>query len=186
MKHSINLYRADLVPKRPLLDLQRVLTVVLVLWVIGVGWRVVLEIQTMRLESQLQAAQTEQRQKQQLLSQLSAQVAQLQIDPQLERRVRQLQAEVQNKRSVLFEFTELGSVQSFDYAAIMTELARVHEEGLWVTRIEENRGVLNLHGHAVDPALIPRWMQKFQETEQLSHLMMRLHLRPEIQKFSCL
>ena len=168
MKHTINLYRADLLPKRPLLDLQRVLSIMLLVWVVAVGFRVVLEVQALSLTNQVNAAQQEQRQKQQLLTQLSAQVAQLRVDPELERRVRVLRARTQNQRSILVEFREIGRVQSFDYAAILTELAQVHQDGIWLTKVEENNGVLNLHGFTVDPAILPYWMQKFRDKEHLS------------------
>ncbi|RUO18081.1 PilN domain-containing protein [Aliidiomarina haloalkalitolerans] len=167
MKHSINLYRPDLIPKRPILDFERLLVAIIIVWVIGIGMRVVLEARGLALNNQVQSAQTQLNQKQQTMQQLAGQVAQLQIDPVLERRVENLRTEVAKSRSVLSEFRAIGAIQSFDYAAILTELATIHEDGIWLTQINERNGVLSLQGYVTEPALVARWVQKFDDTTNL-------------------
>lgn len=168
MKQTINLFRADLLPPQPLLDLRRLLFVILAVWIVMVGWRVTLEIMDLSLRSQLTQVQSLQQQRQSELAAVAQQVAQLRVDPELPRTIRALEAELQNKRGVLSQFGHLDDMQMFDYAALLTELAQSHKDGVWLKRIHENNGVLNLYGGTSDPAVLPSWIQSFRSKSHLS------------------
>lgn len=168
MKHTINLFQQDLIPEQPWLTLPRVFIVILVLCAVLGVWKAGLMLQTSALESQVEAQRTLLNEQQQQLATLSDQLRTQAPNPALEADVGRLENQVATRQYLLAEFRRRGQIKQHDYAGLLTDLALLHRDGVWLTRIHQDRDQLNLHGHAVNASILPQWMQSFKESTVLS------------------
>lgn len=168
MKHSINLFQADLVPEQPWLTVQRILIALLVVVVVLVAMRGISEWQLSGARSELNQLQQQRVSAQQQVSELGSQVAARRPDPRLERDIVRLEATVQTRQALLAELQRRGQLSRLDYAQLLTDLARLQRDGLWLTRIQQQQQQVTLHGKAVEAGLLPEWMQSFQLTPSLA------------------
>lgn len=168
MKHSINLFQQDMIPEQPWLTLSRVLLVVAVLlFMLGV-WKVGLVLQANTLGSNVEAQRTILTEQQQELTRLTERLHAQAPSAELQSDVNRLENEVATRQYLLAEFQRRGQIQQHDYAGLLTDLALLHREGVWLTRIHQERGRVNLHGYAVSASVLPAWMQSFSESKVLS------------------
>ncbi|MCH8492842.1 MAG: PilN domain-containing protein [Idiomarina sp.] len=168
MKHSINLFQADLIPEQPWLTLPRILFVILLLIVALVAAKGVMSWQVSGLQSELATATAQRANAQQQITQLGGQLAAIRPDARLQAEVLRLEAEVLTRQRLLAELQRRGQLDQHDYASLLSDLARLHRDGLWLTRIQQRQGSVILHGKAVDASLLPLWMQQFKTAATLS------------------
>ncbi|RUO23457.1 hypothetical protein CWE08_02085 [Aliidiomarina iranensis] len=168
MKHSINLFQHDLIPEQPWLSFTRVLLATLLVCVVLVGWKGMLILQLKDLQTQVATQQEKLANEQQELAQLSEQLRAKTPSSALQAEVNQLESEVSMRQFLLAEFQRRGQIKQQDYAELLTDLAILHREGVWLTRIHQDRNRLNLHGHSVNASILPQWMQSFKTSATLS------------------
>lgn len=168
MKHSINLFQADLVPEQPWLTVQRILLAMLVVVLVLAAVRGVSEWQLSAARSELSQLQQQRSSAQQQISELGTQAAARRPDPRLEREIVRLEATVQTRQALLAELQRRGQLSRLDYAQLLTDLARLQRDGLWLTRIQQQQQQVTLHGKATDAGLLPEWMQSFQLAPSLA------------------
>lgn len=168
LKQTVNLYRADLKPRQPLLTFHRLLVTLVCVFVLMVGWRVVLEVQQATFNERLEAARTEQAARQQQMTQLAQQVREMRPRSDLTRDVQRLETEIQLRQTLLAELRRRGQLRRHDFAGLLTDLARHHQDGVWLTRIQQTQNQLVLSGQSTDPAVLPYWLSGFRQAETLS------------------
>ncbi|MDX1526586.1 MAG: hypothetical protein R3273_10140 [Pseudidiomarina maritima] len=161
MKRIANLYVAELQPNRDPLTLKLVSLVVgtlLVVVMIGAGlskWYLAnQQATTAKLSAQNTAVQQQVNQQQELLKQaLNDKQLLAEID-QLELRLAQRQRLLQHMRSV----TQTGQPS---FANVMTDLARVDNDNIWLQRIVLAYQDMTLQGHTTAASALPRWLASF-------------------------
>lgn len=168
MKHNINLFKADIIPERPWLTLPRLLIVLLIIVGTLLLVKGYLSLQQNRLNTELQQQMSLRSELQNESAQLTRQVASLRTDPRLESQVMTLDAEIRIRQSLIAEFQRRGQMTRQDYAGLLTDLAKIDHEGLWLTRIQQRQGQIRLHGLTVDASYLPAWMQGFNNSSMLS------------------
>lgn len=168
MKHNINLFQADLIPERPWLTLPRLLIILLIIVGILLLLNGYSSLQLRQLNAELQQQTNIRSELQNKSTQLTRQIAGLRADPRLESQVMALDAEIRIRQSLIAEFQRRGQMTRQDYAGLLTDLARIDYEGLWLTRIQQRQGQIRLHGLTVDAGYLPTWMQDFNKSPMLS------------------
>lgn len=169
MKLDINLYQVSLRPVREKITSGRFLLALFIVIVLAVVIRGGYEYAAMQL-SQQQAQQTArlaqlQEQKNTLQSQLAGQ----QPSSHLLQQVAQVELDIAAGRAVLSEFEQKGAVYRDNLSPILQELAAIRLEGVWLTRMKVQANTkVELEGHALDAALLPRWMAGFAQTRTLA------------------
>lgn len=105
----------------------------------------------------------------QSVTQLQNTLAERQADPALKRELARVDRELQHKQKVLIQIQgrHFGNTEGF--AEVFVGLARQRLEGLWLTGLHIRGGgqALDLHGAALDPALLPRYLQRLREESSL-------------------
>jgi len=81
---------------------------------------------------------------------------------QLERKVEQVEAEIVGKRAALAKLRELNLGKGGGFSTYLEGLARQRITDLWLTSIiiSQGGGDLLLQGSALDPAIVPRFLQR--------------------------
>ncbi|MCC5855979.1 MAG: hypothetical protein JJU10_09960 [Idiomarina sp.] len=168
MKHAINLYHPSLRPERELLTSQRLLLTLALVVLVLVGWRVALGLSEFRLAQSQTQVSAEQSSLRADVTTLGQRARERRPDRDLSRRVDALEADIAVRRALLQEFARRGQVQRQDFSPLLTQLAAIHQDGIWLTRIRVNQERVELHGKTLNAALIPRWMGKFEEAQSLA------------------
>ncbi|TRW50472.1 PilN domain-containing protein [Aliidiomarina halalkaliphila] len=168
LKQTVNLYRADLQPRQVLLTFDRLVITLVLVFILMLGWRVVLEVQQSAFSDRIEAARTEQLQKQAEMTRLAEQVRDMRPRTDLTREVQRLETEVQLRQSLLAEMRRRGQLRRHDFAGLLTDLARHHQDGIWLTRIQQSQNQLILTGQSTDPAILPYWLSGFRQSNTLS------------------
>ncbi|EGN74910.1 Fimbrial assembly protein (PilN) [Idiomarina sp. A28L] len=168
MKHTINLFQQDLIPEEQWLTLSKVLIVIAVLCGLLGIWKAGLMVQANGIESQVAEQRVVLNEQQQQLATLSEQLRLQAPNPVLQADVGRLENQIATRQYLLAEFQRRGQIKQHDYAGLLTDLALLHRDGVWLTRIHQDRDQLNLHGHAVNASILPQWMQSFKESTVLS------------------
>lgn len=168
MKHSINLFQADLIPERPWLTLHRILLAVALIIVVILLFRAHAAVQLSQLNAELQQHTAERAQAQQQISELSREVSALRPDLNVQSRLLEYEAEIQTRQQLIGEFQRRSQIRRHHYAGLLTDLARLHLEGIWLTRIQQQDGQILLHGKTLNAGLLPLWMQSFAQSDVLS------------------
>ncbi|WP_113907015.1 PilN domain-containing protein [Aliidiomarina celeris] len=164
----INLYHSSLQPVREVLTGSRVLLAVAVVVVLMLGWRGVLEIQHRAVLSEARALAAEQEQQRSDMTSLSQAIGQRRLDRALSTQVANLERDVTARRALLQEFQRRGEIRNVNYSPLLHELASIHRDGLWLTRISISAQGIELHGRTTSAVLIPQWMRGFENTQTLS------------------
>lgn len=161
MKRIANLYVAELQPNRDPLTLKLVSLVVGALLVIviaaaGVGkWYLAnQQATTAKLTQQNRALQNQVNQQQELLKQALNDKQLLAEIENLELRLAQRQRLLQHMRSV----TQTGQPS---FANVLTDLARVDNDNIWLQRILLAHQDMTLQGHTTAASALPRWLASF-------------------------
>lgn len=87
----------------------------------------------------------------------------LEQDPALLADIERYQNEYQIKRSIVTELDSRQGQKSTGYAQLMLDLARIHQQGIWLTQIHLNEDDVRLQGGASDSAAVPKWVNKLNQ-----------------------
>ncbi|MBC3766101.1 PilN domain-containing protein [Neptunicella marina] len=164
MKYRVNLYLQELRPKVALYTLKFVVFVwgVAFLTMLAIGlWlqSSLTEINT-KYDQQLQRSnqlQTE-------LSALTRQLSQRTKSPVLLKKLDELTQTYQDKQYVMAELATLNAHSSKDFASLMQNLAKVHQEDLWLTRIKVNGNDVRFEGGVSYGDVVPQWLTELAKT----------------------
>jgi len=189
---QINLYQEEFRQQSlPLSALQALLaTAGLLLLLLGASaWRY---WQAYGLDAQVQQAQQQLQQSQQLLAEGKIAFPAAQAEPRLARRLVRLKQDVLLKQRVLQVLSgrQFGNTQGF--VEQVSGLARQRIEGMWLTQLDIRQGgaQLGMKGNALQPELLPRYLQRlahepvFAGVEFDTFLMQRRQQAPHWIEFS--
>jgi MSHA biogenesis protein MshI len=98
----------------------------------------------------------------QTVKQLQKTLAQRQPDPALQAQLARLDSQLQHKQRVLTQIKGRDFGNSEGFARVFVGLARQRLDGLWLTGLNISQGgqALDLRGSALDPQLLPRYLQR--------------------------
>lgn len=167
MKYDINLYTEALQPKRDWLTLKSLLIASLALILIVMLLRGITAWQSMQVADDLQQARERLSGLQQSVTSLAQRARAQRPQPDLEQRIATLEDDVVLMQALARELESRGGFSEQNYARILRDLSAIHQQGLWLTNIENNQGDLVLTGKTVNSAYLPRWMSRFDQVESL-------------------
>jgi MSHA biogenesis protein MshI len=102
--------------------------------------------------------------KQSQVSQLQTQHKSRKASVQLTEKLDQLTQELQGKR-VLSQHLKGQSVPNEQrYSAVMLDMARYHDEQLWISEMRFDEVGVSLRGYALNALAVPQWMNKLQKS----------------------
>lgn len=165
MQQQINLLQPPLTRPRQVLSLAQLsrasaAVVVLLIAVSSLQWW-----QGRQLEQRQIAIQQKHESLKQSVTALQDKLAQRQPDAALQAELAQVDAELQRKQKVLTQIEGRHFGNNEGFAQVFVGLARQRLDGLWLTGLHIRRGgqSLDLHGAALDPALLPRYLQRLRQ-----------------------
>lgn len=167
-KLAINLLQPELLPKRPLLSLARVVGFWLVLLIIMITWTVYSQITTDKLSQKYQTLNQQQIEQQQLLDDLQQKVSSNRADAQLLERLNKLKVVLANKKELHRQLTDQSQTYAAGFSAAMTELAVLHHKSVSLEQVNMNQGQLTFSGVAKTPDAVPQWLAGFESSTFLS------------------
>lgn len=162
MKFRVNLYSEDMRPRYELLTLPFVLSVwalVAVLLMVGwwyserqlTEWQVIAEHAEQRLQNQRAQVAAQQ----QLLGREPSEV--------LAKRVLALQKQIDTQQHILTLLDQQGNAGP-GYATFMQDLAKYHQDGIWLNQIQVNGAHLSLKGGVQHSEALPAWLEKLSQS----------------------
>src|SRR5690554_2223604 len=178
MKHGINLYHESLRPSQELLTSARLLVCLLIILVTCIFVRGGDEYAIAKVVSAQAKAQIQQAELSGRMVELAGELSRQRQDRSLLRRTERIELDVESRRALLDEFNRRGKIRRANLSPVLQELASIHVEGLWLTRISIQADGVELEGHTLAPNLIPHWMAKFASASTLaSHQFSVVELR---------
>jgi Tfp pilus assembly protein PilN len=167
MKYYVNLYTDALKPKRDWLTLKNLLIALLALVLVLAMLRGMTAWQSYQLTNELQQANERMSAMQQSVASLAQRARAQRPRPDLEQRIAKLEEDVVLMQALARELENRGGFSEQNYARILRDLSAIHQQGLWLTYIENDNGELVLTGKTVNSAYLPRWMSRFDQVESL-------------------
>ncbi|QLE87092.1 PilN domain-containing protein [Shewanella sp. Scap07] len=166
-KLRVNLFDKSLLPKQLRLSFQRLAVgsgALLLLFVVAIAlaWQSVNSLQADKAQLTSTKRQFDQ-QKQQLEMQLAARKPDAKLVDTVELKGQQLEL----KRLLLKELSQREALTSQGYSLLLTDLARVADNSIWLSRIRVNEDKYVFEGFSVDPNGVPQWVERLRTTETL-------------------
>jgi len=167
-KYSINLLQAELLPKKPLLSLKRVvylwaMVLVLMLMIMAIGQYKL--INATKFSAQLKSEKTKKLAQQ---ADLSLQLSQRKTDPALTEQLSTLKLLTQSKKVLHANLTDKSKTYVAGFAKAMTELADIHQANISLENIIISHDHISFSGLARTPESVPQWMAGFSQASLLS------------------
>jgi len=161
MKHTINLYTQELRPVQQRFTLALTLKVVLgwllALVLIGLLLFVLASQQQQQVDTLATAVQSQRNEVTQLTEQLRSRT----VDPQLQQRLSQTRADMAQLEQLLATLSTQETQHQTSFATLLSDLADIARDDLWLRHIALDQGNLKLEGFATKAAALPRWMADF-------------------------
>jgi len=167
-KYSINLLQSELVPKKPLLSLKRVvnlwvIVLVLMLIVMAMGQYQLSKVN--KLSTQLNNEKAKKIAQQ---TELSTQLSRRKTDPALTEQLSTLKLLTQNKRVLHANLTDMSKTYVAGFAKVMTQLSDIHQANISLENILISHDNISFSGIARSPDSVPLWMAGFSKASLLS------------------
>lgn len=168
MKREINLYHTSLHPVRELLTSARLLTALLVILIASSLVRGGYEYAIVKLTVHYEQVDSEQQALNKQLAELASQMNRQRPERTLLRRTERVELEIASRRALLDEFNRRGTIRRDNLSPVLQELAAIHMDGVWLTRVMIQPNGVELEGRTLEAGLIPRWMAGFAQTTTLA------------------
>ena len=167
-KLAINLLQPELLPKRPLLSLARVVGLWGILLIIMIAWIIYSKISTDNLSQQYHQVNQQQAEQQKLLDQLQQKVSSNRADANLLTRLNRLKVVLANKKALHRQLTDQSRAYVVGFSSAMTELAELHHQSVSLAHVNINQGEIAFSGVAKTPDAVPQWLAGFESSTLLS------------------
>ncbi|MEO2267804.1 PilN domain-containing protein [Pseudoalteromonas sp. YIC-656] len=168
MKRSIDFYQKSLKPKQDPLPLSLVSKIIAATVVVVV---LCIALQSWRLESTQQKLVDTQNKVTTMRNTTKVLNEQLQKHRDvaaLEEQLRKQQQRVKNRVELIEYLNTGGTNQVANYSEFMTDLARYHNEHLWLTDISVASQHLQLQGQTLQPSVIATWLNGLKQSRYFS------------------
>ena len=166
-KLRVNLYTASLLPPRLRLSFTRLLQLGFGLFVLMLAANLLAYVQLGSLETEKAQLLTEKAAFDQQKAQLEQAIAQRSASQALVQEVDLLSQQVELKRLLLGELTHVETLTSKGYSPLLTGLARVTDDKLWLSRIQVSENQFVFEGFSAAPNAVPLWLARLQGVEPL-------------------
>ena len=168
MKNRINLYLPELRPQKDPLSLLKLLIISGVVLSIMLVASSILTTQVLQVKKALKAEQLRAEQQQTSLGQLQVQLEQKQNKSKFAQDLKIIESEIAHKR-LMFDFISARSkADAVYFANVMTDLARFHDNRIWLTEFKISHGNIKLAGVAQNASALPHWLDGLKQSDFFS------------------
>ena len=89
-------------------------------------------------------------------------------DPALLADIERFQQEFNLKKRIVNELSGRETQKSSGYSELMLDLARVHQQGIWLTQIRLDGANIRIEGGASNSSAVPQWVNKLSDASFFS------------------
>ncbi|MBE0364898.1 hypothetical protein PULV_a3185 [Pseudoalteromonas ulvae UL12] len=168
MKNRINLYTPELRPQKDPLSLVKLLVISGVVFSVMLVVSSIITTQVAQLKKALITEQYVAEQQQSSLNQLQAELEQKQNKSKLAQELKLIENEITHKK-LMFDFISSRSeADAVYFANVMTDLARFHDNRIWLTEFKINPDNVTLAGMAENASVLPHWLDNLKQSDFFS------------------
>ena len=167
-KYGINLLQAELLPKRALLTLHRVVvswTLVIAVMLLAAFYS---QYQVDQLAEQLRALSKVKVKQDKVLADLKSNIQQNKVDATLQNKLETLMFVMSNKAALYEQLTNQNTTYVAGFAKAMTDLSDMHSENISLRQVTIENNQIYLTGAARTPDAVPAWLALFDSSSVLS------------------
>lgn len=167
-KYSINLLQAELLPKKVLLTLPRVVMVWCSVLLVMIAWVALTHYNQQSLKEKLTLLQQENNNYTNQLETFTAQLSARKVDSQLADRLSTIKILMGVKQALHTKLTNPNITYVAGFATAMDELAQLHHQDIRLQAININNEDMTFSGLALTPEAVPAWLAGFENSVLLS------------------
>jgi len=167
-KYGINLLQAELLPKRVLLTLYRVV----VSWILVITVMLLVafysQYQVDQLAEQLRALSKVKVKQNKVLADLKSNIQQNKVDANLQNKLETLMFVMSNKAALYEQLTNQNTTYVAGFAKAMTDLSDMHSEDISLLQVTIENNQIYIIGAARTADAVPAWLALFDSSSVLS------------------
>lgn len=167
-KLTINLLQPELLPKKVLLTLSRVVAVWCLVLVVMLGWVLQTQYSQSSLRIKLTVLQQENEQHTTLQSTLTTQLSARKVDKRLSEKLETIKLVMNTKQALHEKLTNGNNTYVAGFAGAMGDLAQLHHQDIRLQEININNNDMTFSGLALTPEAVPAWLAGFENSTLLS------------------
>lgn len=167
-KLKINLLQPELLPKKKLVTLNKMMFSLLLVLCLMVLWAVITGQKEKSLAKQVDMLSAENDRQSEHLEELKEKLTQRRTDPALTAKLDTLKLVMRNKQALHAKLTDPNKTFVAGYANSMSELARYHHSGISLQEVFIQQDEMIFSGLAKSPEAVPQWLSGFQDSVLLS------------------
>lgn len=172
MTQRIDFYQAEFRPVKVTLPLSRMVGIlVATLFVLGVA----LSYQNWmlgKMQKEFATISALDKKQQAVVTQMTQGVSEMKVSPALEAQAQGMRASIANQERLLGILRKQSDTHKVSFSAYLQALMEHHQDGIALSRlrIEQAGTLMTLEGSAMEPALIPRYLDGLKQAEVLQGL----------------
>ncbi len=166
-KLRVNLFSESLLPPKLRLSFARLCLGALALLILMLVANLIGYVCVNDLTEQKKALSQVKQEQTKIKNQLEQQVINYKASAGLVEEVELLSQQVELKRRLLGELGSLQQATSVGYSSLLTDLATVANNKVWLQRIYVNEGQFEFEGFSSDPFSVPLWVDRLKHVETL-------------------
>ncbi|ASP47416.1 PilN domain-containing protein [Cognaticolwellia beringensis] len=167
-KYSINLLQADLLPKKALWTLNRVVTLWVVTLVVMLGLIFITQWQVSNLEADFEVIKSQNISQTSQLQNLESAISKNRQNTTLLTELNTIKLVIANKEHLHKQLTDPTKTYSVGFSSAMAELAALHNKNISLQRVNIGNGNMTFSGIARTPDAVPNWLSGFESSTFLS------------------
>lgn len=167
-KLTINLLQPELLPKKVLLTLPRVVATWCLVFVVMLAWVLQTQYAQGSLRLKLTALQQENEQHTNLQSTLTTQLSARKVDKLLSDKLETIKLVMNTKQALHEKLTNGNNTYVAGFAGAMSDLAQLHHQDIRLKEININNDNMTFTGLALRPEAVPAWLAGFENSTLLA------------------
>jgi len=167
-KYKLNLLQAELLPKKALLSLKKVLFFWLSALVVMVLWSIYTSYSHQLLTNKDRVLANENKAYTKVVNQLEQKLRNRKVDSALTEKLSTVKLLMLNKKALHRELTDPSRTFVSGFATAMTELANLHHKDISLQAVNINTESMTFTGLARVPNAVPAWLAGFENSTLLS------------------
>ena len=169
MKSSMNLYQTEFRPHFIWMTLSHLISICLFITAVAAICEFWLQQEQFQVENQLKQKQSTLNQQKAILNEMTSALAMRVEDPKLIAMLASLSNDIRGKEALLARLEELAQQQSHSFSKMLTSLAKIDTDDLWLTRVQVVDNDLSMQGVIAEPNALPLWIRRLSETEYFAN-----------------
>ncbi len=167
-KYTVNLFHKNLLPKKPFINLTRVIVFWFFILCCTLAWAFYLSVQSSDLLIEQKKLSTQENELKQLSLELENKIKNSKLDPILQNKLSAIKMLIANKRGLHAHLTNVKSVNSQGFSSAMTELSKYHYKDISLQQFSILPDGITFTGLAKSPEAIPLWLTGFEKSDFFS------------------